>query len=106
MNKTVIIVGNYTREDLAETFYECCKALNKSGIPIIYSCMARHYIETEQCIIRFVIMSDPSLLRGIHGDICFYISDTLRSYFYCSQNGDVLGVSFIDYICNIEGRKE
>lgn len=106
MYKTVILVGGYSRKDIAMTFSECCSTLNKNQIPIIRGCLVRRYIETKRCIIYFLVTCDIASLRGVRGDIGFYIPDGMKRYIRCNRSTDDYSKSFIDYICKIEGIKE
>lgn len=106
MYKTVMLVGGYSQKDIAMMFSECCSALNKNRIPIIRGCLVRHYIETKQCIIRFLATCNIASLRGVRGDIGFYIPDSMKHYIRCNRIMDGYSKSFIDYVCKIEGTKE
>ena len=107
MRKTVVLVGGHFRDDLYKMFSECCSKLTEKDISIKCGCMGGLHIETEQCIIHFLSTAQEGVfLRGVCGDICFYIPDALRTYIRCPRDDSTYSGSFIDYICEIEGIKE
>lgn len=102
MGKKVILVAVYNRTFGDMDLVECRSLLLKKGVKILHVSRFRHFIETENCMIRFIMANRIEHACGVSGDICFNFTDSERYYIRCPMDGSKYNGTFIDYVYEIE----